>query len=121
MIALLFLVFGIWYGYDKGVKNHLFFDSPAKIALYDAFLEEGNLVEHIEGQIWYQLGLLEGMEESSSSMLLHHPIHIGMKEVFEEYNMKIDDSERVKRIRSEIKAYNKKRNEVDGSNEPPIR
>ena len=121
IIALFFLVLGIWYGYDRGVKNHLFFDSPGRIALYDAYLSEGDLVEHIEGEIWYQLGLLDGMKDSTTSVLLHHPIHLGMKEVFEEYNLKIDDSKRVKRIRSEIKPYNKKRNEMDGSVEPPIR
>ena len=121
ILALLFLILGIWYGYDRGVKNHLFFDSPAKIALYDAYLEEGDLVEHIEREIWYQLGLLEGMEDLTSSILLHHPIHVGMKDIFEEYNAKIGDSERVQKIRREIKAYNKKRNEMDGSVEPPIR
>ena len=121
MIALLFLILGIWYGYDRGVKNQLYFDSPGRIALYDAYLKEGDLVKHIEGEIRYQLGLLEGMEDLTSSILLHHPMHVGMKDTFEEYNAKIGDSERVQKIRREIKAYNKKRNEMDGSVEPPIR
>ena len=107
LVALIFLSAGIWYGYDRGVKNHIYFDSPARIAIYDAFLEEGSLTEHIEGQIWSQINLLDEMEQSTSSILLNHPIHIGMEEVFLKYKNEIEASARIQKIRNEIRAYNK--------------
>lgn len=107
LIALIFLSAGILYGYEKGVKNHIYFDSPARIAIYDAFLEEGNLTEHIEGQIWSQINLLDEMEQSTSSILLNHPVHSGMEEVFLKYKDEIESSVRIQKIRNEIRAYNK--------------
>jgi hypothetical protein len=107
LVGFVCFAIGIWYGYDRGVKNHLYYDAPARIALYDAYLEEGDLVEHIEGEIWYQIGLLDGMKDSALPVLLNHPIHVGVEDAFLEHRSKIEDSKRIQRIRDEIKAYNK--------------
>jgi len=101
-----FLVIGVWFGYDRGVKNHLFFDSPARIAVYDAYLRDGRLVEHIEGEIRYQINILDSMQNSTSAILLNHPVHAGMEEVFLEYKNKIENSERIQRLRNEIDENN---------------
>ena len=121
IVGLLFLFVGTWYGYDRGVKNQLFFDAPAKLHLYNAYLEQGNPADYLESEIMYQLGLLEGMKDEVSPILLNHPIHVGMEDIYEEYRPKVEALPQIKKARNEIKAYNKPRNEMDGSVEPPIR
>ena len=105
--GLLFLFVGIWYGYDRGVKNQLFFDAPAKLYLYNAYLEKGNPADYMESEIMFQLGLLEGMKDDVSPILLNLPIHVGMEEVYDKYRLKIEELPQVKKARNEIKTYNK--------------
>lgn len=121
LVGLALLLVGIWFGYDRGVKNHIYFDAPAKIALYNAYLESGKAGDYMENELMYQVGLLDGMENEVTPFLLNHPIHEGMATVYKEYRPKIEALSRVADARIELKAYNKTRNEMDGSDEPPIR
>ena len=67
----------------------------------------------------YQVGLLDSMENEVTPFLLNHPIHEGMETVYKEYRPKIEVLSRVSGARDELKKYT--RNEVDDSDEAPIR
>jgi hypothetical protein len=117
-VGLGFLLVGVWFGYDRGVKNHIYFDAPAKIALYDAYLKSGKAADYMEGEVMYQVGLLDSMENDVTPFLLNHPIHEGMEVVYKEYRPKIEVLSRVSDARDELKKHT--RNGVDDSDEAPI-
>ena len=96
---------GIWYGYDKGVKNQIYFDAPAKITLYNAYLEGGSPADYMEGEIKYQVGLLDAMPDDVATWLLRHPIHTGVEEQFLEYKPKVESLVRVQMARKELSEY----------------
>lgn len=121
LIGLVFLSIGIWFGYEKALNNQIYFDSPAKIALYNAVLEKESSKEFLEGAIIQELGLMEYMKDKTTPLLLNHPAHSGMKEAYEKFYVDMENLPQVIKAQQFIKTYNKARNEMDGSDEPPIR
>lgn len=54
VVAILIFVVGVWYGYEKGEYNHVVFDAPGRIALYNAAKNSDNLKKMIENLIEQQ-------------------------------------------------------------------
>ena len=119
--AVVFLAIGVWYGYDKALMNQIYYDAPAKITLYDAVLEDGSAEDFLLGNINLELNNLEWLKNEVSPILLNHPTHEGMLEVFQEHEPQIEALPRVIMAREFMQTYNNTRNEMDGSDESPVR
>lgn len=118
-LATLFI--GVWFGYDRALKNQIYFDAPVKISLYNAVLEKNSSQEFLEGAIIQELGLMKYMEDKTTPFLLNHPAHHGMVEAYDKYSLNLDSLPQVIKAREFIRTYNKGRKEMGGNDVPPIR
>lgn len=86
-VVVLFATFslGIWYGYDKGVKNHIVYDAPARIALYDAAIKSDDPIKVLRNLAINQAMMMNSLRAYSNAMLLKLPVHNGAEELYFRY------------------------------------
>lgn len=84
LLALSFGV-GVWYGYEKGVQNHIVYDTPARVALYDAAIKSNDPKKVLKALAENQIKMMNSLESYSNAMLLNLPVHQGVEEIYLKY------------------------------------
>lgn len=84
-VAVSFFIAGVWYGYEKGVYNQLYYDAPVKISLYSKVLEQNKSKEFLLGSIQKEKNVIRTFEDQKSEILINLPVHSDVKNMHDRY------------------------------------